>query len=343
MSSIGTYGFINAKVRTMRSFLISPSMYLEMIEARDLKTLHAMLGDTPYKDVLKIEDAEDLETLESLLMMAEVQRLNVIAKYSKKESHHLIQLLLERFDNEKIKILLRFWHAGKKQVSPLWQNKILYALPPDALLSAKHFSEFLLLLQGTPFQEALSKAASQYDEKKSLFPLELALDKRMFRVIFDSVISLKKKDRTIANRLLGIEVDLKNLDWIHRYRSYYEIVSAKMIDLLLPYGHRFTSGMIRKIISGDDIFKVFSGELTGLELPTGGNDEDAMKWDTLVYMLYMFIFKEAKKAFSEFPFSIGSILGYYYLMRIETRNLIALFYAKQYGLSVDQIKKRLVF
>ena len=79
---------------------------------------------------------------------------------------------------------------------------------------------------------------------------------------------------------------------------------------------------------------------SALSLP-GELDENAVS-QIIENFLYHVLAVEAKHAFSEFPFSIGSILGYMILQRIESKNLKTIIYAKSYNLPASKIEDHLV-
>jgi V/A-type H+-transporting ATPase subunit C len=54
------------------------------------------------------------------------------------------------------------------------------------------------------------------------------------------------------------------------------------------------------------------------------------------------LLQEARRALAGFPFTIGIILGYLILKRLETRNIISILYSKSYGMKPDQIRGILV-
>jgi len=343
MTAIGTYGTINAKVRAMRSFLLSPAKYRNLIEIKDMRGLLSGLSETPYGDVLKTVDIQDTEQFEAALLRQEISRFRAIEKHTRKEPNRFIQLLLERYDCERFKILLRYWHKRNLAIPDILYDYVVYPIDAEHFKTAVQPADLIPLLEGTPYQSVLSKTVSEYTNRKSLFPVELALDKRMFQVILDHIQSFRKKDRVIAKKLLGLEIDIKNMEWFYRYRHYYDLASAEVLNLLLPYGYRFTADMIRRLAEGDNLLKVISDAIPGIEFPEHGDGTDIQFMEGLMQMLYHLLYHEAGRAFSDFPFSIGSMLGYFYHLRFETRNIRTLAYAKYYNLSAEQTEMQLIF
>ena len=343
MTRIGTYGMINAKVRAMRSFLISPATYRSLIDAKGLRGFSSALAETPYRDSLKTVDITEAGQFEALLFRKEINQFRAIEKFSRRNPHQLIGLLLERYDCERLKILLRYRHRHETSVPDVLYESIVYPVDAGRILSANKPADLIPLLEGTPYRSILTETVSEYEAKKSLFPVEVALDKRLFQALLQCARSFRKKDRTIAERMLGIEIDIKNIEWFYRYRQYYDLASADIIDLLLPHGFRFTADMVRRLAGGENLFQVIGDAIPGIEFPGNQSEGEPQMWESLVRMLNHLLFHESGNAFGGFPFSIGSILGYFYRLRFETRNIQAIFYAKYYGLTAEETENQLIY
>ena len=342
MTKIGTYGFLNAKVRAMRSFLLSSRIYRSLIEARDLNEMSSILSQTIYQDTLRNSDQKDPIEIEQILLYEEIVRLKKIEKYSSHYPKQIVRWFLERYDCEKLKILLRLWHRKVQGETEFLQLRILYDFPVKEILSAQNLSDIVLLLIDTPFLKLLAKTVTLYNEKRTLFPIELSLDKFMFDSILNVIKTANRGDRHIAKRLLGIEVDLKNLDWLSRYRKYYEIPTADIGQMLLSNGYRLSMDILRKIIASGDYSKAFSRVAKGFEVPAGEKGNENAALEIMEKILYQILLHEAGKAFAQFPFSIGAIFGYFYLIRIETKNIRTLIHSKIYGLSPQAVESLLV-
>ncbi|MBN2029657.1 V-type ATPase subunit [bacterium] len=342
MTSIGTYGLVNAKVRAMRSFLLTTALYRSMIEAQSFRELLNVLSKTDYQKLIKQLESSDPLAIERILLTEEIHRLQKIARISKNDPHQMVQLFIEKYDVEKLKTLLRLWHKKGEKNTKIYEKKIVYDLPVDAILSAKDAGEIVLLLEGTPFQKTLEKHIAEYNEQKTVFPLELALDKDYYSRLWHTATKLNRRDRRIAQRLFGIEIDLKNLDWINRFRTYYDTPSSEIESYLLPHGYRLGSKEFQTVFGGGNVSKILIKIIDGSDLSLPEELGENTVSQIIEHFLYQVLAVEAKRAFSEFPFSIGAILGFMVLQRIESKNLKTLIYAKSYNLPPDKIEDHLV-
>jgi V/A-type H+-transporting ATPase subunit C len=341
MTSIGTYGFLNAKVRAMRSLLIADSLYRAMIASASLQELLNILSKTPYEGLSERARIEELSGLELALLHEEVRRIRMVLKASRAGTQQLVSLFLERYEGEKMKRLLRNWHRRGEEAVGVIRETIVYEVAVDAILAAEGFGDVITLLEGTPFQAALKDALPIFEVEGTVFPLEMAIDRTVFRRLWDGIASLDRKDERIAGRILGLETDLKNLEWIGRFQRYYGIPAVKMTDLLLPRGLRLGEDRVRRVAAGDDIRQALSDVIRSSRIRLPAPEGDILP--LLEGFFYQALKTEAGRAFGAFPFTIGAVVGYLTLIRIESRNIRTLIQAKSYGLSPEQTEALLVF
>ncbi|MCJ7812820.1 V-type ATPase subunit [bacterium] len=326
----------------MRSFLLTAALYRSMIEAKGYREILAVLSKTNYQGMVNQLESSETWAFEKIFLSEEIHRLQKIAKLCKNDPHQMTLLCIERYDVEKMKVLLRLWHKKEKTNAHIYEEKIVYHLPVNAILSTENLEEIILLLEGTPFQQILSRFIQMYKDRKTIFPLELALDKDYFERIWQATAKLNQRDRRIAQRLFGIEIDLTNLDWMNRFRTYYNTSSAEIGSFLLPHGYQLGSEEIQTVLEKKNIAEILTKINGGIHASLTEEREEISLSQMIEYFLYRVLSSEAKHAFSEFPFSIGAILGYMVLQRIESKNLKTLIYAKSYHLPSAQIESLLV-
>ena len=343
MTLIGTYGFINAKVRTMRSFLLDKADYQALAKAANIDELFAVLSKTCYKDVVGKLESREPALVEQAFFLEGIKRLKLIEKSSRGNVKKIILSLFDRYEAERLKIILRCWYKKNEKIIDLYRTKIIYDFPVDALISASDITEVVNLLKGTPFYNVLAKEIPAYLGNKTLFPLELAIDRDYFARFWQAVESLDRKDKLIVKRLVGLEIDILNLNWIGRFKKYYDIPSADIIEMLLPYGYRIKSGEIQDVLAGGSVKKLLGkvmGSAGGFPSEKEGTEESSLQ--LMEKVLYQVLLSEANRAFGQFPFTIGAVMGYFVLIRIEMKNIRTLIEAKIYGLSPDETEALLI-
>jgi len=333
--AIGTYSFINAKVRTKRSFLLSDSNLRKLAETRTIQDFFTSLSHSRFRQFVEKARGLDAEAVEFLLQKEEIHELQSIIKKSPKVPRQLTRLLLQRYDLERLKELLRVWHQKLDPHGYSFADSIVTDFPVDSVLQSERFSDVVHHLSGTLYHKVLENQTLVYENQKSLFSVELALDKDLFRRIDEVIQALLQKDREIARRLFGLEIDLKNIQWLFRFRTYYSINKTDLSDYLIPRGYQFNPKdfTLSKDVPFGTLIQDILQEKHQKIPETAGQEKDLTQMERFLYTLLK---QEAYRAFRQFPFSIGSLLGYYYLLRIEMKNLRTLIEAKRYNLSSEQ-------
>jgi V/A-type H+-transporting ATPase subunit C len=343
MSSIGTYALVNAKVRAMRSQFLNESQYRELIDTKSLREFWSLLSRTRYASLVEKVNYQEPAQVEISFLLAEVQQLRQIRKYCRKKTMEIINRLMERYDGEKLKIILRSWYRQGRGADAIFPEPILTDFPIRKLVESKNIHEFILSLEGSVFQRVLISVQRDYIETKSLFPLELAIDRHIYQRLLDMKSFLNARDRRILERLIGIEIDLKNLEWIGRFKKYYDLTSAQIADYLLPYGYRLGVNQIRESLAGESLSSVLIQIIRGMRVDMPAEIEEDFALEALDQFLKDVLMREARRVFGEFPFSVGSILGYFYLMRLELNNLRTLVQAKLYEYPPERTENLLYY
>lgn len=343
MISIRTYGYINAKVRTKRPQLLKEAIFKEMCSAKDLRDAVSILSTTRYKYILESRKIIVIEELERFLQKYEQEELRELKKSSVGPARQLLSLIAIRYDAEVLKDILRAWQNHEKNPGWISENIDGFKFPIQKMLSANRLEQFADYFRETPFFQPFLKAAYTSDSKSLYFNLEIAIDQTVYAELWNCTADLNKTDREIVRRLIGIEIDLKNLSWIARVRQYYQHQISKIGDQLLPNGYHLKKAEIKKLIAsgsvGDGLKKIFPGMGLILQVETTG----IQSLKALEKILFLVLFLEANRAFRQFPLSIGSTIGYYFLVQNEVRNVRIILNSKLYGLMPQQTMALLVY
>ncbi len=342
MPAVGRHSYTNAKVRAMRSHLVMDTLYQSLVAAPTLSAMLALLSSTHLSKLGQKNPAILPDEIQKQLAEEEMRQLQTLKKHSKGDSHDLMLCFLERSDAELLKVLLRRWHHKETVSGSPISITALHAIPVSTIIEAGSLAEIADLLDGTPFRSILARQVAAFEREKNLFPIEFAIDQYVFGRLWDTVQAFPRKDRQIAARLVGIEIDLKNIQWIDRYVTFYHLPAAEVRDLVLAHGFHIGPEQVQYLASGGDVRDVL-GKLTHdaptLKPLTG---DDRLGRNLIERVLTQILLSEANRAFSAFPFSVGSVIGYIYLLRFETQNIRMLIDAKEYGLSPEAAEELLI-
>lgn len=349
MRDLSDYAFINAKVRAMLSALLNGAQMDKLINAEGFHEAVLVLENSSYSALVKkdIISKENIAAVEKEFIRYDIAIHKKIIKNLSGAAHKLIELLMQRYELDEIKAVLRIWN---KQTEPdaagyLIRDTISYPIDIDNILSAQTIEDIILILDDTPYKKPLLNAREKYKHTKSLFYIEVSLDKDYFSRVWQEVDKLPNKDKDIALKLLGIEIDIENISWLIRLKQYFNFPAGEALKMVIPYGFRITTDLARKVFMADGIRTMIEGlavkPYDGLSALIGKNI-DRSRLYMMESILYNILFKESKSSLGRFPFSIGTVLSYLFLKRAETRNIVSILYSKSYGLNPERIRGSLL-
>ncbi|HHS14296.1 MAG TPA: hypothetical protein ENN03_11100 [bacterium] len=336
MSSPGTYGFLNAKVRTRRSRLLDLETCRAMAQASSLQEACTLLSrNVHFRDAEKFRHREEWE-IDHEITRAEIRDLRSLKKGIKGAFADYLTRLLERIDIQRLKQLIRARHNSS---TPFMRDGAVYDFPADAMLEAGSLDSFAAGLESTPFHETFRRFRTGTEIRH--FDLEVALDRLGFQRLWESTRSFSESDREIARRFLGVEADLWNLQAVTRYREYTGIPVEEFPRIVLPYGHWVPAEEWVRIAEGRPLPEKIRKQLSITALPVKPGD-DVKSRQMLEQILWEVLRDEAEQVFSGFPFSVGVLAGYTVLLRLQSFRVRLILQGKRMNLPAETILHRLV-
>ena len=347
LGPVSKYSLINARIRVRLASLLPPAAVARLAEARDLSEFYASLAATVYEPVLaRPEVALDPRVAERLLVEQEVHWHAELLKDMRDPEKALIATLLEKYELENLKAALRIREGdrSKEDLKYIIRKALPHALPYQSIAEARSLEDVLAFIVATPYLLPLRGSLDECKQRGTLFPAEIALELDFYRRVKAKVEALGRSDKPIARRLIGLEIDLKNISWLIRLKFYYGIPTGELIDYNIPGGYRLTSDRLRQAFMADSLKDVLSVALEK-SFKTAGellkHEEELSKLYLLEIILWSYLLHEAKKTFGGFPFTIGTVLSYLILKRTEIRNLITILNGKALKMERADIERNL--
>ena len=342
MRQLATYAFTNARVRAMLSNIISSPTFAALLDSKNVYELIDQLKKTGYKEIFADVglDPLDLFSIERKLL------LNDIAIYRKvhdslpgKREREFVSILMQRYEVEDLKVVLRLWYSKEpvKVEDYVLGEKIKNDMDYEKIASAETIEEVILLLDKTDYKEPLMLARDKFRSTKSLFFLEASLDADYYKRLAACVGTFSATDKRVASKILAIEVDSENIQWLMKMRKYYGLPLSDMLEWFMPGGSIISKNALRNLYTSDGIAKVIESVALGPYLPVKEMAEGDIH--LIERFLYEVLLKEVKKALGGNPFTIGTIFGYLILKRRETKNIISLLYAKSCGIKKEDLPR----
>lgn len=367
--AVSTYAFVNAKLRARIAKLLTRSTMLQIAEARSLEEAIHILDDTDFASAVTVYS----ETGDLLLTELEVQRveqhtLREVRRYAQQFTTtgvtSFVDAFLQRFALTNAKNALRLWYertvrerSVEEKLPYLIRTGLRTDIPVEAIVNADTPERLIEVTGDAPFGKVLEQHIGEVTDRASLFPLEIALDRWYYQQLQNTLSLLNRRDQEVARRLVGIEIDVINVNWLVRLQTYYRMESSESASMLLSGGATMDRTTLEKSAEASrpaqaltDLFQKRLGTSFGsqIESPSDGadtteqerRDHGSHQTRTLALlegMLQDLLLYECRRQLGGYPFTIGIILAYTALKEQEARMIMTALNGKYYDLDPDRI------
>ena len=343
------YAAAHARVRGLRSRLLSPAQWAEALNAPDLAGLLSVLQGTWYAEALgPLTGAPpDATLLERALWAHQVRAARAPLYLLQGAARELLDWFWRRFEVHNLKTILRGvkYHTPPEQVrTALIPLDAASTLPWQALAEAGSIQAVVERLRSTRYGEVLEHALERYQREALLFVLEVALDLAYHWRLLRLVNRLQGRDRDEAQRFLGTWVDAQNLLWAYRYRIYARFSPEEILNYTLQRGLRVDASVVQRIALGaplqDVVQALWGAQLPGLEALQDLPEREALL--RLELLLQRYLYALAQRTLGAFPLHLGAVLAYEVLLESEVRDLVTVVEGKALRWPAARIRPYLI-
>ncbi len=197
------FGYINARVRGLKSRLLGPEFYNQALaDGGGFDSFIAMLSQTDY--MTDLEEAQSrsagLTAVDEALARNFWRLTRQILKITDGWPHRLVAMLLMKYDLANVKAIVRAKHAGRSAedaASALLPAGDLKPAVLDSMAQAADVAGVAQVLgaAGHPLAADVRAAARRYQEDNDLFEFELAVDRAYTRALVGIADELPLPDK----------------------------------------------------------------------------------------------------------------------------------------------------
>jgi V/A-type H+-transporting ATPase subunit C len=346
-----TYAFVNAKLRTRISKILPEAFINQLVRARSLAESVQMLGETDFAPVQKVyEQTGDIKSAEAELLREELSIYLELERSVEQEVQDFVRALSERFEVEGVKNALRLWFDRRVRGrgvedarAYILRRPIHHDVDLDGIIDSDTLEQAAVRLERTPYAPIVRQQAAAVMEAGSLFPLELALDRFLYSRLVQATDQLSTRDRGIARRLLGVEIDLQNVGWLIRFKNFYSLEEERALGYTLPGGLNLTPELMRDSYTSERTDREISA-LVGRRYPEIAPllaSQEQTKFTARLTMIERILEQimaiEVRKILTGYPFTIGIVLAYFILKGNEIRKIMTVLNAKFYDWPEERI------
>ena len=335
------YSGITTKVRAMESLLLKPEQFRELAEQEDVRSAADYLKEQPaYAEVFDGLDDTKLHRgyIEQILTQSEYRDFTRLYRFSSMKQRKFLDLYFKHYEVEVIKKLLRHMLGGREGQTDLSMFQGFFEkhseLDLETLCRAKNFSEFTEALEGTVYGKLLSQM--QEKGQTGLFDCELKLDLFYFQLLWKLRNKLlTKTERKILDDCFGSRLDLLNIQWICRARSFYRLSQAEIYALLIPVHYRLRADKVKLLVEAEDDAKFFA---VLRETPYGKQEElQTGQMPDIQLLSNQMLNRIYGRTGHRYPHSPAVLDSYLYRKELEMRKIVTAFEGIRYGLPASEI------
>ena len=335
------YSGITTKVRAMESRLLKPEQFRELAEQEDVRSAADYLKEQPaYAEVFDGLDDTKLHRgyIEQILTQSEYQDFTRLYRFSSMKQRKFLDLYFKHYEVEVIKKLLRHMLGGREGQTDLSMFQGFFEkhseLDLETLCRAKNFSEFTEALEGTVYGKLLSQM--QEKGQTGLFDCELKLDLFYFQLLWKLRNKLlSKTERKILDDCFGSRLDLLNIQWICRARSFYRLSQAEIYALLIPVHYRLRADKVKLLVEAEDDAKFFA---VLRETPYGKQEEiQTGQMPDIQLLSNQMLNRIYGRTGHRYPHSPAVLDSYLYRKELEMRKIVTALEGIRYGLPASEI------
>jgi len=346
------YGYINARMRGMKSRLLTRRELEDLIFKPDLESLASELEKTPYHtEILEARSRHGgILCIECALrenFASTFRKIQKIAGHG--EAGQYIAIFLHRWDVQNIKTILR----GKNIHAT--SDEIIDTIIPAGELDEATFAELvkqpdaravidLLASWKIPYSAPLTRSYPAFAKSGDLAILENALDKFYYLDALESV-SAETYNNRLIREVLQTEIDVMNIRTILRtIRDHVD--AGEAAGLFLEGGRVFDTKALSRLAalhSTEDL--VHELEPTPYHMLAGvaGTALNGQKISVFEKELEKYLIKKGVDSFAKDPLSVASLIGYFWAKYNEMTNIRIIARCKTADVPDDFLKEELVY
>jgi len=353
LGALDRYAFVNAKLRARIGSMLEMSQWEQLMRSNTLEELLHALRGTGYEPLMEIYDQSgDVQRLEAWLFSRNVELHREVAKYMDGMHSRVVLAFTRKLEVENLKGIIRLWFSNTvkhqnidHRFGYLFQRPIVEDIDWTRIINADTYDEIVDELGGTPYEEAVSRFDSQHIAGEGLFDLETALDRAWIHLLRQEVKQLPNEDRTLTEEVLDRDADLKNIINLVRFGWMYRLPKDRLRTMMLEGGRLVGTKEFENYLDttpeNRSPEKLVARRFPRLSVELAQMEDTSPEAQTR--MVERYLFTARKQSFKTMlqgnPFTIGTILAYFFLEEKQNGMVRTLINGIHYGWKFSDIRE----
>lgn len=343
---IAYFAYPIASVKAIGNPYIRSERVRELLESKSASEVTSNIVDSDYK--IDVSGDADVDKIERALNAAYLKECENIAHMVPEGVKPFFRAYLMMLEAEQLKTAIRAKKMGlppeeteKKLIST---GSITQALIRN-VADADDVEGAVLILQNTPYGRPLSDALPDYAEMRSVLPLELALDKFVFKQFHSSKQHVDVSMTEPIGRFIGIYVDVINIKTILRAKK--DGLEAETVQkYILLGGRELSEEGLKQISEYKDVMEIITqlegtAYMSALEKAIPEYEETKSIYPFEV-ALDKFLLDSVLFLATAYHLGVGPLIKFIVAKQYEVRNIRAAIRGTSEGVPLEKMKKIVV-
>ncbi len=341
MNPYMAYDAVNTKIQSKKSRILDEEKLNKMLDLNMVDQVTDFLKSKyGLEKIINMEGNRELHRheLETLLKRYKVSEIENILHYFSGPYKDFLQVMLMKYEISDIIMLLRKIARGEELIGI--ENAYVHSEAYSKLMyiklsASRDVEQFIDNLRDTNYYRVL-KTIDQNDVISREFHMEMKLQSLLYRTLIKKAEKLEPYDREIAKDIVGLKIDLLNVQWIYRAKNYYNISPEEILIYCLQNGQRLGFARLRSLCytKTADEMKELTNIFMKHKIFEGSG---ALEIEKNIDSYFYFYIKNKR-----FQDSIGAALSYIYRLNIIVKNMITVTEGIRYKLAKEDLKQYLV-
>ncbi len=342
MGNVARFAALSTKLDSISGKFLQEEDYEALIHKDKVTEVARYLKEnTHYANLLVDVDPDEIHRgdLNLLLGRKIIEITESVAHFTSHDYKELMKALLIRYEVEDLKLILRAISRKEniRSLEPLFiHSKKFSKLDYEQLLNVHNIEDMGNLLRGTIYEDAF-RSTTQEDLEVREFHAEMNLDFVYFNNLIKKSQRLSNEDREILVELIGINIDLINLQWLYRAHKYYGLSSEEILNYTLPGGMRYKFSQLKEL--------VYQGEPLEAVIASAKHTYPkiiAMKDIYVERKTYQYLYELFKRVNRSNRMNVAKLVAVLHFLEYEIRDIVTIIEGIRYDVPVEEMKDFLI-
>ncbi|HVA83202.1 MAG TPA: V-type ATPase subunit [Candidatus Aquilonibacter sp.] len=343
------YGYSTARVKAMESKMIRKETMQNIINAKDVPGMLAILAQTDYKKNLEEFGGVNLKSdlIDFALSKNLGANVNKLITVSPIVNKSLMRSIAGKWDLYNIKLAIDAKEKGApfSEISKYIIDYGLYdSVALKEIMNEPNIESMMnRIMINSPYKAILASALENYRKDKNAANISVTIDKLYYDQLGSIIIRLLDMHHESA-QIIKMDIDMRNLITLIRAKKY-NIKFSEITSNLINNG-TLKQDNLRELYENSKDMETMIKEIKAFDLSFElAHYKSSIKKELLGFEIGMknTIMNKSIKLLKHSVLSIGTLIAYAYLKEIEVFTLRIIIKGKTYGLPKEEITKMMVW